>query len=68
MIPLAQSHLHFPSEVGSPLFLQHKRNRGEERRDCDNTIRRKRPPPKRGLGLNLDQHDTEYNDSDFPPC
>jgi hypothetical protein len=67
MIPLAQSHLHFPSEAGSPLFLQHKRNRGKERRDCDNTIRRKRPIPKRGLGLNQDQHHTEYNDADFPP-
>ena len=32
-VSLAQSHLHFPSEVGSPLFLQHKRNRGHcERR------------------------------------
>jgi hypothetical protein len=62
-----QTRLHFPSEVGSPLFLQHKRNRGKERRECDNTIRRKRPTPKRGLGLNQDQHDTEYNDADFPP-
>jgi hypothetical protein len=62
-----QTRLHFPSEVGSPLFLQRKRNRGKEHRDCDNTIRRKRSTPKRGLGLNQDQHDTKYNDADFPP-
>jgi hypothetical protein len=55
------------SEVGPPLFLQQKRNRGKERGDRDDTIRRKRPTPKRGLGLNQDQHDTEYNDADFPP-
>jgi len=54
------------SEVGSPLSLQHKGNRGTERGDCDDTIRRKRPTPKRGLDLNQDQHDTEYNDADFP--
>src|SRR5439155_3830870 len=62
-----QTRLHFPSEVSSPLFFQRKRNRGKERRDCDNTIRRKRSTPKRGLGLNQDQHDTEYSDADFPP-
>ena len=39
-VPLAQSHLHFPSEVGSPLFLQHKRNRGHCER-CSNRCERR---------------------------
>src|SRR5262245_11596175 len=55
-------HFCFP-----PLFLQHKRNRGKERGDCDNTIRRKGRTPKRGLGLSQNQHYTEYNNADFPP-
>jgi hypothetical protein len=56
----------FQSKGGSLLFLQQKRNHGTECGDRDDTIRRKRPTPKRGLGLNQDQHDTEYNDADFP--
>jgi len=55
----------------SLLFLEQERNCGEQRVEnqrgnCDDTARRKRPASERGLRLNEDQERTENDDADLP--